>query len=97
MTTTHDLDEMVRHEIQVMAAAGWRLYQRHADGADFTSGSSGSGISGGVHLILLVITAGLWFPIMVLVELLSPGGVKFYRLTFDDLGQPRYEKIRKPR
>lgn len=80
-----------------MTAAGWRLYRREPNGAVFTSGGSGSGISTGVHLILLVLTAGLWLPIMIVVELASSGGARYSRLTFDPDGRPVYEPTKRPR
>lgn len=96
MVTMSDLDDKVWREIQMMTAAGWMLYLRHADGVYFTSVPSGSGVSTGVHLILLVITLGFWFPIMVVVELTS-SHPKFCRLTFDELGQPQYQPIKRPK
>lgn len=90
-----DLDELVRREVSVMAVSGWRLYQRWPGGADFTTGGNGSGISTGVHLILLVLTFGLWLPIMIVVELASSGGAKFCRLTFTPEGEPRYQTIKR--
>ena len=96
MMTSPRQDDRILHEVQFMMASGWRLYQRHADGADFASGSAGSGISTGVHLILLVITFGLWLPIMIVVELASMSRTKFCRLTFGPEGEPRYEPIKRP-
>ena len=92
-----DLEDRILREVQMMAASGWRLYQRRADGADFISDGSGSGISAGVHLILLVLTIGLWLPVMIVVELASSSRPKFCRLSFDPWGDPRYESIKKPR
>lgn len=97
MMVTYDRDALFYREVQIMAASGWRLYRRWPGGADFISGGSGSGISAGVHMILLVLTLGLWLPIMIVVELASSGGVKFCRLTFDDRGRPQYEPTKKPR
>lgn len=97
MTVMYDRDGAVLREVQMMTASGWRLYQRDADGVDFVIGSSGSGISVGVHLVLIVLTFGLWLPIMIVVEMASSGGQRFCRLTFDPWGYPRYEPIKKPR
>lgn len=96
MINTVTQDDILR-EVQMMTAAGWALYRREPDGAVFTSGGSGSGISTGVHLILLVLTFGLWLPVMILVELASSGGARFCRLTFTPDGSPVYEAIKKPR
>jgi hypothetical protein len=96
MIKTVTQDDILR-EIQIMAAAGWRLHRRWPDGADFTSGGSGSGISAGVHLILLVLTIGLWLPFLIVVEMASSSRPKFCRLSFDPWGDPRYESIKKPR
>jgi len=93
---TRDLNELVRREVQVMAAAGWRLHQRGPDGAVFTSGATGSGISAGVHLILLVLTVGLWLPFLIIVELASSGGARYCQLTFGPEGEPRYVTIKRP-
>lgn len=90
-------DDRLLREIQIMAAAGWSLYQRHADGADFVVPGSGSGVSTGVHLILLVLTFGLWLPVMVIVELASSGRPKFCRLSFTPEGEPRYTPIKRPK
>lgn len=79
-----------------MTAAGWRLLRRTPEGAIFTSGGSGSGISAGVHLILLVLTLGLWLPFLVIVELASSGGARFCRLTFGAEGEPWYQLIKRP-
>lgn len=97
MTTTFDLDGRLLREVQLMSAAGWQLYRREQDGAVFTAGSAGSGVSTGAHLLLLVLTLGLWLPLMIVVELASMGRVRFCRLTFDPWGDPRYEPIKRPR
>lgn len=94
--TTPRQDDRLLHEVQIMAAAGWRLYQRRADGADFASGSADSGISTGMHLVLLVITFGAWLPFLILIELASRSRTKFCRLSFDDQGLARYEPIKRP-
>lgn len=78
-----------------MIASGWRLHRREPNGAVFISGDSGSGISAGVHLILLLLTFGLWLPVMIIVETASSGKGRLCRLTFDNDGCPRYETIRK--
>lgn len=96
MTVIYDRDALLYREVQVMAASGWRLHRRWPGGADFMSGGSGSGISAGVHIILILLTFGLWLPVMVIVEMASSGGVKFCRLTFDDWGRPQYELIKRP-
>jgi hypothetical protein len=96
MIRTVTQDDILR-EIQLMAANGWRLHSRWSGGADFIAPGTGSGISTGVHLILLVLTLGLWLPVGVLVELASSGGARYCRLTFDPWGDPRYETIKKPR
>jgi hypothetical protein len=96
MITTPRQEDRLLREVQLMTAAGWRLHRREPDGAIFASGGSGSGISTGVHLILLVLTVGLWLPIMILVELASSGGTRYTRLTFSAEGEPRYEPIKRP-
>ena len=96
MIKTVTQDDILR-EIQIMAAAGWRLHSRWSGGADFIAPGTGSGISTGVHLILLVLTLGAWFPVMIVVELASSGGARYCRLTFSAEGEPRYETIKKPR
>jgi hypothetical protein len=96
MINTVTQDDILR-EVQMMTAAGWALYRREPDGAVFTSGGSGSGISTGVHLILLVLTFGLWLPVMIVVELASSGGARFCRLTFAPDGSPVYEPTKRPR
>jgi hypothetical protein len=96
MTVTYDREGALLREIQIMAASGWRLHQRWPGGADFASGSADSGVSTGVHLILLVLTLGLWLPVMILVELASPSRITYCRLTFDDRGEPRYQSIGRP-
>lgn len=80
-----------------MTAAGWRLHRRTPEGAVFTSGATGSGISAGVHLILLVLTVGLWLPFLIIVELASSGGARYCQLTFSPEGEPQYERIKRPR
>jgi hypothetical protein len=97
MITTPRQDDRLLQEVQLMAASGWALYARRADGADFVQHGSGSGISAGVHLILLVLTLGLWLPFLVIVELASSGGSRFCRLTFTPEGEPRYSTIKRPR
>jgi hypothetical protein len=94
---TYNREELILREVQFMAASGWTLYQRRRDGADFVQPGTGSGISTGVHVILLVLTFGLWLPIMLVVELASSGGARYCRLTFDPWGDPRYDTIKKPR
>lgn len=79
-----------------MTAAGWRLHRRWSSGADFIAPGTGSGISTGVHLILLVLTLGLWLPVMIVVELASSGGARYCRLTFSTEGEPRYAPIKRP-
>jgi hypothetical protein len=90
-------DDRLLREVHFMIASGWALYARRADGADFVQRGSGSGISAGVHLVLLVITLGLWLPFLILVEVASSGGARYARLTFTPEGQPRYEMIKKPK
>lgn len=97
MITTPRQEDRLLQEVQLMAAAGWRLYRREPDGAVFASGGSGSGISAGVHLILLVLTLGLWLPFLVIVELASSGGARYSRLTFTPDGRPVYEPTKRPR
>ena len=94
---TYDREGALLREVQIMAAAGWRLHRRWPDGADFTSGGSGSGISTSAHLILIILTLGLWLPVMIVVELASSGGARYCRLTFTPEGQARYEPMKRPR
>jgi hypothetical protein len=95
--TTPRQEDRLLQEVQLMTASGWRLYRRTPEGAIFTSGGSGSGISAGVHLILLVLTLGLWLPFLVIVELASSGGARYCRLTFAPDGSPVYEPVKRPR
>lgn len=96
MTTPRQEDRLLR-EVQIMAASGWRLHRRALDSAVFVTGGSDSGISTGVHLILLVLTLGLWLPIMIVVELASSGGARYCQLTFSPDGSPVYHPIKRPR
>lgn len=80
-----------------MGASGWTLYERRPDGAVFTKAGSDSGISTGVHLILLVLTLGFWLPILVVVELASSGRAAFCELVFDSQGDVWYQPIKRPR
>jgi hypothetical protein len=97
MMTTQREKQLILQEIRIMTAAGWRLYRHGPDGAIFVSGSSGSGISAGVHLVLLVLTLGLWFPFLVIVELAGSSRPVYCRLTFDPYGQPTYEMLKRSR
>lgn len=96
MITMPHQEVQILREVHLMTAAGWRLHRREPNGAVFVSGGSGSGISAGVHLILLVLTLGLWLPFLVIVELASSGGSRYCRLTFAPDGHPVYETIKKP-
>jgi hypothetical protein len=89
-------DDILR-EVQMMTAAGWALYRREPDGAVFTSGSRGSGIPGWLHVVLIVLSSGIWIIPMIVIELFMSDNRKFCRLTFDPWGDPRYEPIKKPR
>lgn len=94
MTTIDRVEDRIWREVQMMTAAGWTLYQRHPYGADFTH--SAEGISAGVHVLLLVLTAGLWLPFLIIMEVVSSFQVEFYRMTMRPEG-PRYEKINRPK
>jgi hypothetical protein len=92
-----DQDDRLLREIQMMSAAGWRLHQRWPGGADFIQDAPGSGISGGMHILLLVLTLGCWLPVLILVELVSFSRPKLCRLTFTPEGEPRYATIKRPK
>lgn len=91
-----DVEDKVWREIQVMTRSGWQLYGRFPGGADFVN-RSGSGISGAMHVILILLTLGLWIPVMILIELIhNARPAKFMRVTIDQNGLPVYKEIGKP-
>lgn len=94
--STRELEDRLVAQVQLMAAGGWQLYRRELDGAVFVTATQGSGISGAAHAVLLVITFGLWLPILIMVELFA-ARAKFCRLTFDANGEARYEPTKRPR
>lgn len=91
-----DLDDLLWREVQMMQAAGWTLHQRWPGGADFSSVTKG-GFPIWAHLLLVVLTLGVWLPFMLLIELTSSAGKhKFCRLAFNEHGQPTYAEIGRP-
>lgn len=89
--------EILYREVQMMQASGWTLLQRWPGGADFQSVSSG-GFPGWAHVLLLLLTVGLWLFVMIPMLLFSDAGThKWCRLTIDEHGQPQYQEIGRPK
>lgn len=97
MTVTYDRDGAILREIHLMTSNGWVLRERRSDGADFATVPRGSGVSTGAHLVLIVLTFGLWIPFAVIVEVAAMNRTRFCRLTFDSQGRAQYERIKRPR
>lgn len=86
--TPFDVDAVVFRQIQIMQAAGWTMERTWPGGADFISRGQSS-ISIGMHLLLCVLTLGLWFPVMVIMEASVPGA-KRCRMIVDENGLPQF-------
>lgn len=87
-----DNNEILYREISLMVANGWTVQARWENGADFVSDTKSS-ISVGVHILLVLITFGIWLPIMLIMEFLnSSNGLKRCRLTVEQ-GVPRYQNL----
>jgi len=81
----------------MMSASGWTLLHRWHSGAIFHSVTKG-GFPMWAHMILLVITLGVWLPFFVLIEIFSKSGTqRWCELRFDDHGQPKYQTIDRPK
>jgi hypothetical protein len=90
-----NLEDAFFREVQMMQAAGWTLHQRWPGGADFHSVSK-PGISLGIHILLLVLTCGLWLLAWIPIALFSGNQNKWCRLTFDEYGRPQYQETGYP-
>jgi hypothetical protein len=79
-----------------MQASGWTLMQRWQYGATFHLVVPG-GFPAWAHVLLILLTVGVWLPFMILINATTNGGKQQWcRLTFDDSGQPKYETIKRP-
>lgn len=83
-----EIDEIVFRQVQYTQAAGWKLERAWPGGADFVSREQSS-ISLGVHLLLCVLTVGLWIPVMIFMELNS-SGMRRTRLAVSPTGEVTY-------
>jgi hypothetical protein len=93
-----DIQGILLREIQMMTMSGWRVEQRWQSGADFisTSGENAGGISLGVHILLMILTLGLWIPVWIMMEMFgNHGHVRRTRLIIDETGQTQYGEVPK--
>lgn len=91
--SARSLEDLLWREVQMMTASGWTLLQRWPGGATFHSVTSG-GFPMWAHMVLLVLTVGVWLPFFFLIEATSRAGKQqWVRLTFDAQGQPVYQQV----